>query len=260
MTRASSPPSQDITHKKPEDVLKPEHVEAYETLHKDIWDRLTHMNTNLTILEKIQNFPFRHIYPRQANIFWTMVYWNFLYISIVFLYQLTADGPDEHTLTGFRNRILKEDWLKPSEKQEYRKRLRSTKLDKRLKPIRAKIEKMRHNVIAHRLLDSGRARMTHVEGVTLAELRQVYEDVEKLFHACSFGVQYISNFYIGGTIGGKPVKEDIDELLDLILEHSYWLNEPERMKDFWPAMRQRMSHEELAELNEFRSKFGMPEV
>lgn len=260
MTPDSSPPSQDITHKKPEDVLKPEHVEAYETLHKDIWGRLIHVNTNLTILEKIQNFPFHHIYAPQENIFWTMVRWNFLYISIAFLHSLTTDqGDKKHTLTRFANRILT-DWIKHTYKSAYQQRLKNAKLHKNLSTNCTKIKQMRHNVIAHRLLDSDGARLMDVEGITLAEVRQAYEDVKKLFRACSFGTQYICNLYIGGTIGGKPVKEDIDNLLDLIAKDSYLLNEPERKKDFWAAIRKNMSEEDITELNEFRKKFGMPPV
>ncbi len=260
MTPDSSPPSQDITHKKPEDVLEPEHVEAYEILHKDIWGRLIRVNTNITILEKIEKFPFHHFYAPQENIFWAMVYWNLLYISILFLHSLTTDqGDKKHTLTRFANRILTA-WIKHAHKSEYQKCLRNAKLDKNTNTIRSKIAEMRNKVIAHRLLDSDGACLMDVEGVTLAELRQAYEDVEKLFRACSFGTQYICNLYIGGTVGGKLVEKDIDKLLDLIARDSYWLNEPERKKDFWAAIRKNMSEEDITELNEFRKKFGMPPV
>ncbi len=250
----------DIINKEPEDVLKPEFVKTYKELHKDIWYRLIRVNTSLTILEKIHNFPFHPIYSPQDNIFWAMVSWNFFDISILFMNQLTSDGSDEHTINGFRNRILNEDWLKNGVKEEYRKLLRNIKLDKRLEPIQEKIKEIRKNVIAHRLLDSNRASVTNVKNVTLDELHQLSEGIKKLFRSISFVVEYDSNFYTGGTIGGKPVKEDIDELLDLILKHSYWLNEPEQMKDFWPDRRRSRSQEEISELNEFRKKFGMPEV
>jgi len=211
-------------------------------------------------MEKFQNFPFHHIYAPQQNIFWTMVYWNFLYVSIVFLHTLTTDqGDQKHTLTRFSRRILN-DWIKGAHKPAYQECLKEAKLDKRLGPIRRKIAKMRHTVIAHRLLDSDRARVTNVEGVTLAELRQVYDDVENLFRACSFGTQYINNLYIGGTVGGKPVKEDLDELLDLIAKDSHWLNGPERHGPFWPGIKQHKDPKDIEELNLWRKKFGLPDA
>lgn len=258
MTRHPASPQQEITEKSPQDVLKPEYLEAYEILHKDIWDRLIRVNTSLTILEQIQNFPFHHFYAPHENIFWTMVRWNFLYISIVFLYSLTTDkGDKKHTLNRFANRILA-DWIKHTDKPRYQKRLKNTKLDKNLRTIHAKIAEMRNKVIAHRFLDSDHACVIDVEGVTLAELRQAYDAVEKLFRACSFGTQYISNLYTGGTVGGKPVEKDIDNLLDLIVKDSYWLNEPERKKDFWPAIKQHTDPQEVDELNLWRKKFGLP--
>jgi len=251
-------PLTDLTDKSPEDVLKPEYLQAYQALHKDIWGRLIHVNTNLTILEIIQNYPFHHLYAPHDNIFWTMVYWNFLYISINFLHTLTSDqGDEKHTLTRFSRRILN-DWINNSHKSEYQKCLKNANLDKNLSPIRAKISQMRHIVIAHRLLDNARAHVMDVEGVTLAEARQAYEDVQKLFRATTFGTEYVANFYIGGTVGGKPVKKDIEELLDLIVKDSCWLNEPERRAPFWQDIRPYRSAEDIAELNKWRAKFNLP--
>jgi predicted metal-dependent hydrolase len=44
------------------------------------------------------------------------------------------------------------------------------------------------------------------------------------------------------------------------LKNSYWLNEPEHMKKFWPTLKHRMSHEEIKKLNKYRSMVGMPKV
>ncbi len=248
----------DLTNKRPEDVLKTDSLNTYKELHKDIWDRLIHVGTNLTILEKIQKFPFDCIYAPENNIFWNMVHWNFRYVSILYLHTLANDqGDEKHAIDRFANRILN-DWMCDSYKSEYQSELRKTKLDKRLKYIRDKIRDIRHNVIAHRLLDDDRSSLKQVEGVKLDELRQVYEDIEDLFRTISFGTEYVSNFYVGGSVGGKLVKEDIDELLDLILKNSYWINEPEKKKDSWPCLRKTRSQEELLQLNEYRSRFGMP--
>jgi hypothetical protein len=248
----------DLTDKRPEDVLKPEYLQPYQALHKDIWDRLTHVNTSITILETLEDFPFDNLYAPHENIFWTMVYWNFLYISVIFLHTLTTDqGDQKHTLTRFSRRILN-DWINNCYKSEYQKCLKNAKLDKNLSTIRAKISQMRHKVIAHRLFDSARAHLIDVEGVTLAEVRQAYQDVEPLFRACSFGTQYVSNLYTGGTVGGKPVKKDIQHILDLIVKNSHWLNQPEHYGDYWAATRQHMDPQEIEELNKWRAKFNLP--
>ncbi len=252
--------SEDFNMKKPEEVIKPEFLETYKALHSDIWRRLILVHTNIIILEKIEKFPFEHIYAPQENIFWTMVYWNFLYVSIAFLHSLVSDETKgAHTLPKFKNSVLNH-LRTDSLKSIYRKRLKNAKLDENLSTNRKKISQMRHNVIAHSLLDSDSIRLMDVEGVSLDEIRQAHEDVEKLFRACSFGAEYVTSFYINGTVGGKPIQKDIDYLLDLILKDSAWLNKPERKKDFWAAIRKNMSEEDITELNEFRKKFGMPPV
>jgi hypothetical protein len=61
--------SEDFNMKKPEEVIKPEFLETYKALHSDIWRRLILVHTNIIILEKIEKFPFEHIYAPQENIF-----------------------------------------------------------------------------------------------------------------------------------------------------------------------------------------------
>jgi len=246
--------------KKPEEVIKPEFLETYKTLHSDIWNRLVQVHTNIIILEKIKKFPFEHIYALQENIFWTMVNWNFLYVTIVFIYNLTNDkGYEKHTLLSFKNKVLQ--WMKESGKQAYQNKLKNNKFSKKTKEILDKVAKMRSKVIAHRILNRQDGLMSKdVEGVTLAEVSQAYDDVEKLFRDCSFGGDYLTTFYIPGIFGGKPITKDIDELLDLIVKNSFWLNQPERRAPFWPLIRQHRDPKDIEELNFWRRKFDLPDA
>jgi len=246
--------------KKPEEVIKPEFLETYKNLHSDIWHRLIQVHTNIIILEKIKEFPFVHLYAPQENIFWTMVYWNFLYISVVFLHSLVSDKTKgAHTLLIFKNRVLNH-LLIDSFKSDYQKMLKKAKLDKNLKSIHVKISVMRNKVISHRFLDSDGSLVKDVEGVSLAEVRQAYDDVEKLFRACSFGGDYLTTFYIPGIVDGKPIAKDIDELFDLIVKNSFWLNQPERRAPFWSIIRQHRDPKDIEELNFWRRKFELPDA
>jgi len=252
----------DIYDKKPEDVLKKEFFEQYKELYEDIWQRLTHVGTTIIILERIESFPFwDRFYSPQDNIFWTMVYTNFMYVAIILLHGLTKDNvSDTHTLVNFKNKILA-NLNEESMKAEYQKKLKTAKLDTSLNDIHDKITEMRHKIIAHRLFDKNdKNKLQSVKRVTLPEIRQVYNDIEKLFRVCSFGSRYLTTYYIEGTCGGKPIEKDIDHLLDLIVKDSYWLNEPERRPLDWEALKKTKSSEEILELNQWRKKFGMPEV
>ena len=253
----------DIYDKKPEDVLKPEFIQQYKELHEDIWHRLIKTNTSIIILEKIESFPFDHFYSPNENIFWMSVYWNFLYISTITIHTITNDdGKDAHTLLRFKNNILRK-WLIESEKQTYSQNLKEAKFDKTTETIGKKITDMRNKIIAHRLSDEEGRHLLNPEGITVSEIRHTYDDVERLFRACSFGSEYATTFitYLPlATCGGKPIERDIDHILDLIVKDSYWLNKPERNEQSWQICKTTKSSAEIIELNQWRKKFGMPEV
>lgn len=248
-----------INDKNPQDVLKPEFLEQYKELHQDIWHRLIRINTNLSILEIIQKFPFHHIYYPPENIFWESVYRNLLYTSVALIHTLVGDHEKQaHTLPRFKNHILK-DWLKDSEKPAYQTLLKTVKFAREIKIIRQKVAAMRNKVIAHRFLDDSHpAQVQSAERVTVSELRSFYDATEKMFHACSFGSEYVTTFYLEGTCGGRPIEKDIDHILDLIAKDSTWVNQPERSGAFWKDLRQYKSEEYLKELNTWRQKFGLP--
>jgi hypothetical protein len=209
-------------------------------------------------LEKIEKFPFEHIYAPQENIFWTMVYWNFLYLSIIFIYGLVDDtGPDTNTIPQLKTKLWKEGWLK-DEHEEYRQALKKAKLHRDVKKIRKKLELMRNKVVAHQIPRS--VTNIKVPGVSLLEIRIVYDETEKLFRMFSFGAEYFTTFYIPGAVDRKPVAKDIDELLDLIVKNSPWLNQPEQRAPFWQDIKKYKVPKDIEELNSWRRKFGLPDA
>jgi hypothetical protein len=256
-----------INDKNPAEVLKPQFVEAYKKLHADIWRRLIHIHTNIIILERIEPFPFHHFYAAQENVFWTMVYWNFLYTSIILIYALVCDEGKHahkphkppHTLTKFKNDILRK-WLKDSEKPAYQALLKTVKFAREIEKIRRKVVAMRNKVVAHRLLDDSHpAQVQSADRVTVPELRSLYDATEKMFFACCFGAEYKTTFIPYFVLRhGTPAPKDIDQILDLIVKDSPWLNSPERRGAFWKDVRQYKSEEYLKELNTWRQKFGLP--
>lgn len=251
--------AQDVTAKKPEEVFTSHFLPAYSQLHQDIWRRLIRVDANIQILETIGRFPLHHLYAPQENIFWTMVFCNFFQISVILLHSLVSDQTKgAHTLPKFRNSVLNH-LRTDSLKSAYSKRLSQIKLDKQLDPIRKNIAGMRHDLIAHRFLDDqGHLKAPHVEGVTVSTLRKVFEDVKRLFETCSFGSEYSTSLYPATAPGHKPPKKDIEQILNLIVKYSYWLNQPERRAPFWQQIKPHKAREDIEELNRWRAKFNLP--
>lgn len=250
-----------IDERKPEDVLKPQFVNSYKSLHKDIWDRLVQVKTSITILDRIIVFPFHYITSLKDNVFWGMVYWNFLYMSILFLHTLTEDqGSNKLTLRRFKNLLVK-DWMKEQEKASLSTRLKTCNFSKAVEAVHEKNAQMRNIVIAHRVFNStSYGSLQQVPGVSVPELFSSCKAVEKLFQACSFGSEYVTTLYLPMFFQGKPVQKDVDNILDGLIKDSPWLHQPERKAGLWPLLKKEMPKDEIKELNFWRKKFGLSEV
>ncbi len=249
---------QSFLSKKSEDVILPNFIPTYIQLHQDIWYRLICVDANLQILETIGRFPLHHLYAPQNNVFWGMVFWNFVQMSVMLLHGLVSDNTkNAHTLPKFRNTVLnhlRTDSLKIA----YRKSLNQTKLNKQLVPIRNKISHMRNEVVAHRFLDTkGRLKAPHIGGVSISELRKVFEDIKRLFEACCFGSEYVTSFYPPLVPGYKTTEKDIEEILCLIVKNSYWLNQPERHAPSWQHIKPHKPIKDIEELNKWRTKLNL---
>lgn len=261
MTAESVLSAQHLTTKKPEEIFVTDFLPTYTQLHQDIWFRLIRVDANLQILETIGRFPLHHLYTPQNNIFWTMVFWNFIHMSVILLHSLVSDeSKNAHTLLKFKNTVLSH-LRTDSLKLAYREGLNQTKLNKQLAPIRKKIIRMRHELIAHSFLDTqGRLEAPHIEGVGISELRKVFEDTKQLFEACCFGCEYFTTLYPPAVPGHKPHEKDVEQILNLIVKNSYWLNQPECRAPFWQQLKPYKSIGYIEELNEWRTKFNLPPV
>jgi len=259
MTAESVLSEEHLTTKKPEEVFVSDFLPTYTQLHQDIWHRLIRVDANLQILETISRFPLDNLYAPQDNIFWAMVFWNFVHMCVILLHSLVSDeAKDAHTLPRFRNMVLshlRTDLLKLA----YRKRLKQTQLNKQLAPIRKKIKVMRHEVVAHRFLNTqSQLKSPHIEGVNIPELRKIFEDTKRLFESCCFSIEYFTTLYPPNVPGYKPHEKDIEQILSLIVKNSYWLNQPERHSPFWQNIKPHKNVKDIEELNKWRAKFNLP--
>ena len=99
-------------------------------------------------------------------------------------------------------------------------------------------------------------------GVSLEELRLLFDAAHSLFGGLSFGANYITlvGDLMPATIGGQPTPTCLDQVLDAILRASNFINQPERRAQWWPEERKFMDHETLRVMNEWRRRIGLPEA
>lgn len=125
------------------------------------------------------------------------------------------------------------------------------------------MNKIRTNLIAHHLIDkeSGSAKES-LAGVSIIELRRLFDATHSLFGALSFGSAYVTlaGDLEPGTVGGQPTRTCLNEVLDAVLRDSYVVNQPELRGQWWPMTRKHMDEEELQMMNKLRKRRGLPEA
>lgn len=249
---------------KPEELFKTSFCERYCRLHNNLWWRIIRVHGTLYTLGQLNSFPFDRLYAPYEMEFWRLVIRNFLDIACLMLHGLVNDtGEDVHGILWFKNDIIKARWLCSEKFGLFKNTLRERKFDKVVESIAKRVEKIRHSHIAHPLIDkqSGSPKEA-LAGVSLEELRQLFDAVHSLFGALSFGSAYctLAGDLMPSTVGGQPTRTCLDKVLDAVVRDSYFVNQPERRKQWWPERRKRMPAEKLQVMNDLRKRIGLPEA
>ena len=216
----------DLANRKPTELFPQDFAERYQRLHNDLWYRIVRLHGTIYTLEQLEDFPFDHLYAPNGMEFWRLVVRNFLEMAIILLYALISDtGDDAHTIRKFKNEVVKGPWLDQQMRESFMQTLQEWKIDRKTNTIAERVKKIRDTYIAHRLVDMQTALPKEELGaVKLQELRQLFDAVHRLFGALSFGSAYatLAGDLMPGTVGGKPTRTCLDEVLDVVLRESYF--------------------------------------
>jgi hypothetical protein len=179
------------------------------------------------------------------------------------MYGIVNDnsGKDTHTLHKFQNTITQ--WLREDSRDLFKQTWRGRRFDQAAESIKNRVDEIRINWTAHRLIDKGTGNpTTALAAVSLEELRQLYDYIHALFGALSFGSTYstLAGDLIPGTIGGRPIRTCLDSVLDAILRDNEFVNRPEGEAQIWPEMRKYLPTETLRAMNKLRERIGLPEA
>ncbi len=253
----------DLAERKPDELFQSEFSDRYTGLHNDLWQRILRLHGTIHTLETLADFPFHYLYGPNDMEFWRLVRGNFGAMVVVLLHGLVNDqGRDAHTILTFRNTIREGPWLDEKMRDLFIDTLRDRRFNSRAKSVGKRIKRIRDYHIAHRLIDSETGHLKEPASVSLQDLRQLFDATHSLFGALSFGSAYVTlaGDLIPGTIGGKPTRTCLDEVLDAVIRDSPFVNRPERGQPWWPGIRQHLDPEALKTMNDLRKRVGLPEA
>jgi hypothetical protein len=253
-----------LAERKPEELFSSDVAGHYRRLHNHLYQRILRLHGTIHTVEQLSKFPFSYLYAPHNMEFWHLVMGNFIDTAILMLHGLVKDtGTDDLSIHSFRNKIMQWTWVDAHLKKVLKEFLRDKEFDPRIKAIAQRVKIIRDTHIAHSPIDreSGEHEQP-LAGISLDELRRLFDASHSLFGALCFGSAYVTlaGDLAPATVGGKPTRTCLDEVLDAVLRVSHFVNQPERKQAWWPEHRKRMSPDTLQVMNELRKRIGLPEA
>ncbi len=215
------------------------------------------------ILEKIEMFPFWLFTPNTRDyVFWRSIKISLIETTLMITSRSILDKrKDVLTLKNLRDATIMYA-IDESARQVIEDRLGSVDFDTRVKAIEAKVISIRHNFLAHlnRIQNTLEPDRRTIETITFGEMKELMNAAFDLFNTLSFEVAYVFWWSDYRDEVRNANQTDIDRLLDSVAKNSALLNLPESNPVVWSRRCMTLTEKELEILNQYRKKFGLPQV
>lgn len=225
-------------------------LEEYEKMINAFWSEVVKINSRFFILNRLIDFPFDVFQPR--NPFWKITIDSILESLILLVWKLAYDTDDDTlNLKRFKNSILSH-LANDKYREEFRKKLREIRFEKRIKELRTKITFLRHNLIAHMNSNIYENKKSSKNVIRLSEIFDVKISINFLFDL--FCLSQKRNMQ---TLEYLQKDTDIDEILLLIVNKNDMLRMPEKNPELWKITRGKINKHQLKQINYLRLKLGL---
>ncbi len=247
----------------PEDVIQSSWIETYRKERDALYKQFVDFNTNLYLFEKIISFPFG-LFVGTYTTFWQAASNAFLESCLLTIYRIAIDSQKGAlTVQKFRRNILNnirsEVFL---EGFDIEAALTSKSFDRAVAGLQDRILKIRHNYLAHLNRKLNIESIPKREPVYLQELKTLLDTLDAQYQLLCFNHRHSLRLldYYPDAIRAGEYQPDIDDILDFVAKKSALLNMPEEQPAVWPMFREKLSQPNIETLNQYRRKFGLPEV
>lgn len=238
------------------DVLDIDFLEDYKRGMQLFYSELVNLNTNIFIMQKINEFPFKLFCSPNDTIFFTTVLKNLYDVSILTVTKLVTDqAGDLSTLLQFKNQVVK--FIKTEYRDSLIEMLKQNKFDNNIRLMLDTATSIRNSRIAHLKIDT--IFSDQVKRLKIDELVELAKILNSLLQTLSFNVEQLmiplpySEYVRQNT--------DIEKILDNIALNSNIIKMPEIIpSDAWVRHKKKMNQSEINTLNDYRKKFNLSEV
>lgn len=249
---------------KVQDVIAPEHLKIYEKERETIWNQLIFTQNNITIINKILDFPFELFIAPGAATFWTLTSKAFFDSTILTLWTIIADSKGEFNLHRFHNKIMN-NWRRIDIDTKVQKRLnedlKKVGFSKRIEKLATEINEIRSHHIAHLDYETKIGIVNQVKyNMPLSRLNDALNTAYELFSILCFEQGHALHLWDYTPRPQSQIyKTDIDELLDCVAQNSHWFHsENPYLKDIRYKEFQQLPEEKQQVLLEWKTRLGIP--
>lgn len=245
-------------------ILESFFLKSYQETLDLIQRELLRLNSYLFVLEKVGNFQSDIILGPQKQSFLSLVMISFTESSILLITKLVTDNSsDALSIKRFIDRISQN--VKEKYKETFFSLIKENKCNETLITLKKQAKEfkdIRDNLIAHLLIDQSFHLKYSTNKVSLEKLKEITSKINKLFDLLCFNCEYMLlpidyDPRVQHPVG-SDARSDIEYILDLIIQDSYLYKMPE--SQYWNRKKEGLSPDILKIINEYRRKFGKPEV
>jgi len=249
----------------PKKVILPACLNQYEKEMDPIWWQLIQFNCNIYIMEKIMSVDFV-LLGYTTNIFWRLLFESMFETNVMILWRLVDPKKSTLSMRIIRDHIrdnLRNDDLK----NEFDALMEKSNYDYSIEKIHHKISILRHNRFGHLqrkwIIKEG-ASFINDDYLPFSNLKEYGNAIGNLFKLLCFNhkrMLTLLDYYPNVKHpSGTDSRSDIEELIDLVIENSPFVNMPENQPDYWPINKKGLTKEEIKQMNDYRKRVGKKPV
>lgn len=237
-------------------ILDNSFLEDYKRGMQLFYSELVNLNTNIFIINKINQFPFGLFCTPANTIFFSTVLKNLYDVCILTITKLATDkAGDLSTLLQFKNQVVR--FIKPEFKDALIETLKQHKFNNNIEKMLGSASSLRNSRIAHLKIDT--IFNDEIKRLKIDELVELANILNLLLQAVSFNVEQLM-LPLPYTEYNKRTT-DIESILDNLAINSNIIRLPDLIPvDAWDRRKKKMKQKEIETLNVYRKKFNLSEI
>lgn len=232
------------------EILEPASVDEFWRLDNQIWNDLVQAHTNLALIRKSREYP--RTLLRGAGPFVAYQEFQWFELSVIVLHRILNDQSGDALSFAYLRRFAREH-VRAEFKEEFRWRLRNSKLTEEQRRALAKIADWRHKHIAHKLRLPNLEEAERAAGITLSEMQAALNAALIQYESVRPGVS--AHAIYDGHV------DALEDMLDATVLASRWSQTYDEDPTRWErTFRPRLGPGYLDALNTIRARNHLPPI